>query len=430
MRLRRLSFALLLLPLVFSETGAWTLRQIDSSKARVDSLVAAALTLHSNGFYVEAIKTFLQAGADTGTARERFSLGLSYAALNDFAQANKLLREAASLDSGNVTYRYQLARFLVQSGAIDEGREQYAQILQADSTYIPALFALGLLSNDLRLYDESAQLFGRVLAENPDDFLSYYYLGTALVALANQDSADVCFTVCLTLNPNFVPALNVLASIHYVKKHYARALTLYREAADHRPDNADLMNKVGLCYRALDDYPHATDAFRKASELDSLSDVYLGNLGHAYFQVQKYDSSVFAYKRAIQIDPESPFLYINLARALRKVDSLPPIVAAFHGAIRAHHPEEIADIYMQLGDLYFASRKYREAIQSYDAALRIDSTMAKALWSLASALDDVGDTRAALRDYQKYLKLAENDSVETRRVEWTKIRMRSLKAKE
>jgi len=224
--------------------------------------------------------------------------------------------------------------------------------------------------------------------------------------------------------------LNVLASIYYVKKHYAQALTLYREAADHRRDNADLMNKVGLCYRALDNYPHATDAFRKASELDSLSDVYLGNLGHAYFQVQKYDSSVLAYKRAIQIDPESPFLYINLARALRKVDSLPSIVAAFHGAIRAHHPEEIADIYMQLGDLYFASRKYREAIQSYDAALRIDSTMAKALWSLASALDDVGDTRAALRNYQKYLKLAENDSVETRRVEWTKIRMRSLKAKE
>jgi hypothetical protein len=51
-------------------------------------------------------------------------------------------------------------------------------------------------------------------------------------------------------------------------------------------------------------------------------------------------------------------------------------------------------------------------------------------WSLASALDDVGNTPAALRNYQKYLKLAENDSVEARRVEWTKIRMRSLKAKE
>jgi tetratricopeptide (TPR) repeat protein len=227
-----------------------------------------------------------------------------------------------------------------------------------------------------------------------------------------------------------VPAMNVLASIHYIRKQYAKALTLYREAASLRPTNADLMNKVGLCYRGLDDYSHATDAFRKAVELDSLDDTYLGNLGHAYFHMHKYDSSITAYRRAIAVNSDNPLLYVNLALVFQKVDSLESAVTAFHGAVRAHHLDEVIDVYMQLGNLYFASRKYREAIKSYEAALRIDSAYAKAIWSLASALDDVGETRAALRNYQKYLKLAENDSIETRRVEWTKIRMKSLRAKE
>jgi tetratricopeptide (TPR) repeat protein len=430
MRVLKVHFLILLLAAFSAKVAARAPQVIDSSRARADSLVRAGSTLHSNGFYVEAIHSFLSAGADTGTARERFSLGLSYAALNDFAQANRLLREAIALDSGNVNYRYQLARFLAQAGALDEGREQYECIVRSNSTYIPALFALGLLYNDLRSHDESAEMFRKILVENPEDFLSYYYLGTVLVALAKQDSAQICLRACLTLNPNFVPAMNLLASIYYAKKNYASALTLYREASALRPANADLVNRVGLCYRALDDYRRATDAFRRATELDSLSDDYLGNLGHAYYRVQKYDSSVFAYRRAIAIDPDNPLLHVNLALVLQRVDSLQSAVAAFHGAIRAHHPGEIADVYIQLGNLYFASRKYREAIQSFDAALRIDSTNAKALWSLASSLDDVGDTRAALWNYQKYLKLAENDSTEAKRVEWTRIRMRSLKAKE
>jgi len=430
MRLLRDHCLILLIVALSAPAAAWPLQDVDSSRARVDSLIRTALTLHSNGLYVDAIRTFVLAGADTGAPRERFSLGLSYAALNDFQQANKLLREAVTLEPDNVSYRYQLARFLVQAGAFDEGRSEYERAFRSDSTYIPLLFSLGLLYNDLRSYDQSARMFRRVLAESPEDYLSYYYLGTVLVALANQDSAQVCFRTCLTLNPNFVPAMNVLASIFYAKKSYASALTLYREASALRPDNADLVNKVGLCYRGLDDYPHAADAFRQATELDSLNDSYFGNLGHAYYRVQKYDSSVFAYRRAIAIDPDNPLLHVNLALVLQKVDSLQSAVAAFHGAIRAHHPGEIADIYFQLGNLYFASRKYREAIQSFDAALRIDSTNAKALWSVASALDDVGDTRAAFRNYQKYLKLAENDSLEAKRVEWTKIRMKSLKAKE
>ena len=400
--------------------------QDTSPKSKADSLLKVAVTLHTSGRYLEAIKTFLLARADTGSANDRFNLGLSYAALNDFERANEFLREAVHLDSVNINYRYQLARFLVQAGAVREGEFQYEEILSGDSTYIPALFSLGLLYNESHSYDEAADMFRRLLALNGNDFLCHYYLGSVLVGLGNQDSASVCLMSCLKLNPTFVPAMNVLASIHYVKKRYVEALALYQQAYSLRPNNADFIYKVGLCYRNLEQYAPATEAFRKAVQLDSLDAQYLGNLGHAYFRVDKYDSSAFAYKRAITIDAENSIWHLNLALALQKLDSIESAANAYRQAILTYHPDAIADIYVKLGNLLFLSKKYHEAIEAYQSALRFDPANRDAQFYIGSAYDDLSDIPEAIRNYTKYLKLAEDISIEMKRREWTNTRLKTL----
>jgi tetratricopeptide (TPR) repeat protein len=398
----------------------------DSARVRRDSLVRVANTLNASGRFIDATRTFLIAGADTGSAAERFGLGMTYASLNDVQRASKYLRQAVALDSTNVNYRFQLARFLVQSGASKEGQTEYEVIVSQDSSYIPALTALGQLYSEPDSYEKAAEIYRRVLTLNPNDFLSHYYLANIMVGLVNPDTAVICLNTSLRLNPNFVPALNVLASIHYAKKRFYEALSLYRRAAALRPNNAEFMNKVGLCYRNLDDYRSAINAFRRAVELDSLSSSYFGNLGHSYYWLAMYDFSVAAYKHAVALDNENSIYYLNLALAYQRLDSIQAAANAYRMAIWTYHPETVLDLQVKLGSVYFLGKDYRNAIETYQTVLRTNPEVRDAQFFVASAYDNLGEYTTAIQNYNKYLKLAENVEKEVERIAWTRTRLKAL----
>jgi tetratricopeptide (TPR) repeat protein len=401
-------------------------RPVDSLKVRRDSLVRAALAFNANGRFLDATRTFLIAGADTGAASERFGLGIAYASLNDLERASTFLRQAESLDSANVSYRFQLARFLVQAGAVKEGQIQYEMILRQDSCYLPALTALGLLYNEPDSYEKAADTYRRVLHLNPNDFLSHYYLANIMVSLLNVDSAVICLNTCLNLNPSFVPALNVLASIYYGKKRYDEALPLYQRAVALRPNNAEFLNKVGLCYRNLDHYAPAASAFRRASELDSLNASYFGNLGHSYYWLAKYDSSVIAYKRAMVLDDENSVYFLNLALAYQRLDSIEAAARAYRRAIWTCHPEIVLDLQVKLGSVYFLGKDYRSAIEVYQSVLRTAPENRDAQFFLASAFDNLNEYSTAVLNYNKYIKLAESPPQELERIAWARTRLKAL----
>ena len=426
MQHRRSQFCVALVILCMFHIPALRATPSDTMKVWRDSLIRAANTLNANGRLLDATRAFLLAGADTGSAVERFGLGITYASLNDVQRALKYLRQAVVLDSTNVNYRFQLARFLAQSGALKEGQAEYEVIVQQDSTYIPALTALGQLYSEPDTYEMAAEIYHRVLAINPDDFLSHYYLANIMVGLMNPDTAAICLNTALRLNPNFVPALNVLASIHYAKKRFYEALSLYQRAAALRPNNAEFKNKVGLCYRNLDDYRSAINAFRRAVELDSLSASYFGNLGHSYYWLAMYDFSVTAYKHAIALDNENSIYYLNLALAYQRLDSIQAAANAYRMAIWTYHPETVLDLQVKLGSVYFLGKDYRNAIETYQTVLRTNPEVRDAQFYLASAYDNLSDYTSAIQNYSKYLKLAENVSTEGERIAWTRTRLKAL----
>ncbi len=398
----------------------------DSAKVRRDSLVRAANAFNANGRFLDATKTFLLAGADTGSAAERFGLGMSYASPNDVQHASKYLREAVSLDSTNVSYRFQLARFLVQSGGLKIGQAEYEVILQQDSSYIPALTALGQLYNEPDTYEEAAAIYRRVLALSPNDFLSHYFLANIMVGLLNPDTATICLIRSLQLNPSFVPSLSLLASIRYSKKRFDEALDLYQRAAALRPHSAEFTNKVGLCYRNLEQYGPAADAFRQAAELDSLTASYFGNLGHSYYRLSKYDSSVYAYKHAVGLENENAIYYCNLALALQRLDSVQSAAQAYRRAIAVYHPETILDLRVKLGSVYFLGKDYRSAIEAYQQVLQTDPENRDAQFYLASAHDNLNEYSTAITNYNTYIRLAESPPPENERIAWTRTRLKAL----
>jgi superkiller protein 3 len=394
-----------------------------------DSLIQAGVQMYGEGRYEEAIRTLRRAAEDTLTARCGFYLGCSYALMNDFGNARKYYRTATTLEPSQVGYRYQFAQFLAQSGLRDDAERQYEQILHEDSTYLPALHSLGLISYDLRDYRRCAALFSRAIAQNTRDYLGYYYLGSCAAEQARNDSARALLSTCLSLNPNYTPALVLLASLYYKKADFDEALRHYAIAKDQQPENADLWYHMGLCQEKLDAYGQAARSFRMASALDSSNSLCYAHLGQAYFHLRQYDSAIAAYTSAAQIDEDNPTILINIALAWTQLDSLRQALGAFDRCVAAYHPEKIARVYLQTGAIHFNRGRYREARTAYRKALQYDPAVPEAQFYLALTNEQLHDYQSALVGYRTFMKLASSDTTQRQRTTIARERIASLRAR-
>jgi tetratricopeptide (TPR) repeat protein len=395
----------------------------------VTTIIQKGRTLYSDGQYFKAIQILHANGIDTMEARASSLVGLAYSAINDYENALSYLKKACTLDSNNVSYRFQLGTFLSQCGFIGDAEQEYKQIITLDSTFLPAFVRLGIIYNDQKLYQQAQSYFTYVVDKNPRDYLSNYYLGTVSVGLGQKDTAMYFLGNCIQLNNGFVPALDVLASLFYSKKHYIDALQLYQKAFQYRPATADFIYKVGLCNRQLKEYDQAITCFSRALAIDIANASYLAQLGYCYFFKERYDSSIYYSLKAISYDNENYQYYTNLALSYQKLDSTDRLVDVYKKMIDLHDPGEIANLYTRIAAVYSSKGHNSEAISAYKTALAIIPSNPIALFFLGSLSQQVGNISAARWAYEEYLQVTVSDSSENATRKYVKSVLKELKNK-
>lgn len=380
-----------------------------------DSLMRQGQQLYGESRYLEAVKTYLAAGAEKGNAPAQYALGLAYAGLNDFPNARKFLQLATQKDSGNVLYRFQLAQILVKSGAPLDAEREFTLVTQMDSTYLAAFFQLGaLLNSQQRDNKRQAELFSRVLTLNSNDYISWHFLSRAVAKQGMKDSALVCLKRSLEINPNYFGATEEMAKVNFRSKYYKAALPFYERAISLQPTTARLHFELAECYRQESRFPDAIRSYQNAIGLDTLNAMYVGQLGQTYFFSQQYDSSIASYKKAVVLDSLSPTYHLNLVLVYQRLDSTQRAVEEFEGAIKACQPDKIADLYEKLGGFYFNKRLYKEAIAAFGKALQYEPTNKNATLFVGYAYQSLRDPKSAIKHFERYLFLTQDDSTGNR----------------
>ncbi len=428
---RRFVFLLALSICLVIQDSAYSNTAIDTLTASVkDSMLQAGIRQYSEARFDDAVRTLSVIPTDSTSSRTLFYLGMSYASMNDFQNAYDCLRQAVTFDTTNNSTRFQYAKFLGQFGAIDEAQHQYENIIRSDTTFYPAYFQLGVLLNAQRKYPgREAEIFSRIVRYEPRDFLSLHFLGDALIRLGQLDAGSNCIATSVTLNPKHFPAVIQLAGIHFSKNELDEALLLYTQAAALHPFDANVNFNIGECFRKLKNDSVAVVYFEKALELDSTESKYAAQLGYSYFNLKQYEPSVAAYKRAIAIDNENPQYWLNLALVYQRMDSTEQVVNAFEMAVSASRPDQIADIYSQLGSFQYRRSDFRGAATAYSKAIDFDNYNSDAQFYLALTYEQLSNSQNAIRHYQTYLKLTEDDTsinrqreLAKRQIEWLRKR--------
>jgi len=207
---------------------------------------------------------------------------------------------------------------------------------------------LWLQAGDLRAAERS---FNASLKASPDFYPAQAGLG--YVELADNDHEDAAerFALAVRANPRYVPALVGQGDALLALGDREDALASFEAAVAANPDLSALRSRIEvLRFRGLqEDVAEA----RKAAEAGRL------------------DEARTAYRRALLASPQSPFLLRELASVERRAGD---VSAALQHAEQAVELEPAdARSLVVLAELYDDQEDFTRAVETYEAALAIES---------------------------------------------------------
>ena len=104
----------------------------------------------------------------------------------------------------------------------------------------------------------------------------------------------------------------------YKQKKYGQALTVYKQALQHDPQQQDAALGAGASAYYLKDYTAAQQAFTQAAKQPGpRQEDALFNLGNAYYRAQQNDQAKQAYRQAILQNPNDKEAIHNLQLLLQ-----------------------------------------------------------------------------------------------------------------
>jgi tetratricopeptide (TPR) repeat protein len=174
--------------------------------------------------------------------------------LNDAAD---LYRQAAAADPKDLRPIYSLALIDIRCGRLENARQRLTAVAAQDPNLYPAQQNLGAVCQNLNLWQEAAEAYGRALSIMPTAVETHFSLARALAVLGRVGESSACYRA-LAANPSVrLRALTRLAVLDPAAINEQDLIDLGRTADDPATESATRIEAyfalgVGLEQRRAD----------------------------------------------------------------------------------------------------------------------------------------------------------------------------------
>src|ERR1039457_3381988 len=141
----------------------------------------------------------------------------------------------------------------------------------------------------------------------------------ALAQISHSEQVQIAPPLVRAIDP---PARDATAANLELQADRLRADKLYLDALDYyhaalakKPNDASLLNKVGIAELMMQRYKEAKKSFERAIKSDHEFANAYNNLGVVLYEGKKYGAAVKQYEKAIARDSNSASFYSNLGAA-------------------------------------------------------------------------------------------------------------------
>ena len=248
-----------------------------------------------------------------------------------------------------------------------------------------ALMALGACGGfsffEVRQWKDSETLFRHALAVTTNNSLAQNSLGGTLAAQGKIGEATIHFAEAVRIQPNYLPALCNLG------------LSLIQQGK--------IEEGMGYCRAALAINPGFPNAHF--------------NLGQALVAGGRLPEAVSEYETACQLNPGSVSFRTSLADALAKLGKTNEAAGCYQEALKLQ--PNYAEAHWRYGMLLASTGNRQEALDHLRKAVRLGPTVQECL-DLASVLKAMGQSDAAIIQYQAALRLQPNSPMALINLAW------------
>lgn len=184
---------------------------------------------------------------------------------------------------------------------------------------------------------------------------------------------------------------------------YERALKRLNKAAELLPANAQVWNHIGLAQHGLGNYQEAIKAYSQALKLDrDLAAVHF-NLGSLFLDMNRLPDAINRLRVFVTVQPDHAEGWVKLGTTLLRSGNPDQAETAFMRALQKTPRDP--EIHNNLGLVHVQRKRPRDAMRCFRNALQLNPNYAPAMLNQAIVEHyHLGDKRAALASYQRYLQ--------------------------
>ena len=412
----------------------------------LDREFKAAVAQYDSGRYAEAatqLENLVREAPESFEVREL--LGLVYSAQSQDARATQHLQKAVLLKPNSTPARTNLAANLARLGKFDLATEQFKKAVELEPRSFDTNHNLGESYVRAGKVAEAAPFLEKAQQIDPASYDNGYDLSLAYIQTGRLADARQLLQHLLK-RKNTAELHNLLGEVEEKDGKFVPAANEYEIAAHMDPSEGNLFDWGSelLLHRTLGP---AVEVFQQASDRYPASQRIMIGLGMALYARGNYDDAVKSLLRAADLNPSDPGCYLFLSKAydsspsqaaevierFRRFAELQPrnARALYYYAMslwkgkRAQDPgldlhqiesllknslaldPKLAEVHLQLGNLYSDQNKYTEAVPEYGRALELNPDLADAHYRLGQAYVRTGEKDRAQEQFQVYQRIRE-----------------------
>ena len=270
-----------------------------------------------------------------------------------------------------------LEKHLLQSGlahhrigSLNEAARCYASLLEMQPQHADALNLLGVVARQRNDLITSERLILEAITHDSGIATYHHHLGKTYALQGRVEEAGRSYWRALSLNPEDVDSMQLLA-------------TLRREAGDWN-------EAIGLYGQLVQLEPHKAE--------------WLYTLGQVLKKQGRMNEALVFYHRAVLLYPDSADGYFNLGRTLFEAGQRPDSLQCFQHVVTMHPDDAEAHNYM--GQILHEFGEAGQARQAYLKAIDIKPNFVEALSNLGALLMELAELESAEALLRRALQFA------------------------
>ena len=281
----------------------------------------------------------------------------------DYAGAERVYREAllASADDPEILKRLGLV--CQQQGKYDESIEIFQRILRRAPVYPGVNSLLAISYYSLNKFGKAIEASRKELTGNPKDKQARYYLALALSA-----------------SGQLFEAIQQLEGL---------------QAED--PQNLAVVYQLVVDYKAA-----AQQTGQRLVKMAPDSEFAYVMRAEALADGERFDGAILEFKEALRKNPDFPGIHLAMGQVYWRRKDLEKSQQELKLALSEDPNQPLANYY--LGDILVTDKEYLQAIPRLEKALSVYPELTRAYWLLGKCYASTGDDQRALQVFKKALE--------------------------